>query len=56
MWLVGCWFAEPDNPTTCRLNQLNAGKTGIVTSNLLVLLVVAVPVAGMLIYQLACIW
>jgi hypothetical protein len=56
LWMVGCWYAEPDKPTTCRLNQLYAGKTGIATSNLLVLLLVAVPVAGLLIYQLAGIW
>jgi hypothetical protein len=37
MWLVGCWFAEQDKPTTCMLNQLYAGKTGIATSKLLVL-------------------
>ena len=55
-WLVGCWFAGLDKPTTCRLNQLYAGKTGIATSNLLVLLLVPVPVAGMLIYRLAGIW
>ena len=56
LWLVGSWYAEPDKPTTCRLNQLYAGKTGIATSNLLVLLLVAVLVAGLLIYQLAGIW
>ena len=50
MWLVGCWFAGPDKYTTCRLNQLYAVKTGIATSNLLVLLLVPIPVAGMLIY------
>ena len=54
--MVRCWYAEPDKPTTCRLNQLYAGKTGIATSNLLVLLLVAVPVAGLLIFQLAGIW
>ena len=48
--LVGFWLAVPDKPTTCRLNQLYAGKTGIATSNFLVLLLVAVPVAGMVIY------
>ena len=55
--MVGdCWFAGLVKPTTCRLNQLYAGKTGIATSNLLVLLLVPVPVAGMLIYRLAGIW
>jgi hypothetical protein len=43
----------PDKPTTCRLNQLYAGKTGIATSNLLFLLLVAVPVAGRVILKLA---
>jgi hypothetical protein len=53
MWMFGCWFPGPDKPKTCRLKQVYAGKTGIATSNLLVLLLVPVPVAGMLIYRLA---
>jgi hypothetical protein len=56
MWLVGCLFAGPDKPITCRLNQLYAGKIGISTSSLLVLLLVPVLVAGMLIYRLSGIW
>ena len=56
-WIyMGCWLTEPDKPTTCRLNKLYDGKTGIATSNLLVLLLVAVPVAGLLIYHLGGIW
>ena len=49
-FLVGCWLAIVDKPTPCGLNQLYAGKTKITTSNLLVLLLVAVPVAGMVMY------
>ena len=40
-----CRLAVLDKPATCRLNQVYAGKTQIATSNLLVLLLVAVPVA-----------
>jgi hypothetical protein len=49
-------LAQPDKATNCRLNQLYAGKTKIATSNFLVLLLVAVLVAGLLIYQLPGIW
>ena len=46
--LVGCWLAVPYKPTTCRLSQQYAGKPEIATSTLLVLWLVAVPVAGFL--------
>ena len=51
LWMVGCWYAEPDKPTICRVNQLYAGKTGIATSDLLVLLLIAVPVASTVFYM-----
>ena len=44
------WLALSYRPSPCRLNQLYAGKTGTATSNLSVLLLVAVPVAGMEMY------
>jgi hypothetical protein len=54
--MVHCWLAELDKPTSGRKNQLYTGKTGIATSNLLVLLLVAVPVADRVVYRLAGFW